>query len=49
VALADEGFRTAALDVDSDSPTGALGLYERNGFRVKRTETVYALEPRSAR
>jgi ribosomal protein S18 acetylase RimI-like enzyme len=49
VALADEGFRTAALDVDSDSPTGALGLYERHGFRVKRTETVYALEPRSAR
>ena len=44
VALADEGFRTAALDVDSASPTGALGLYERHGFRVKRTETVYALE-----
>lgn len=44
VALADEGFRTAALDVDSASPTGALGLYGRHGFRVKRTETVYALE-----
>lgn len=44
VALTDEGFETAALDVDSDSPTGALGLYERHGFRVKRTETVYALE-----
>jgi ribosomal protein S18 acetylase RimI-like enzyme len=44
VALADEGFRTAALDVDSASPTGALGVYERHGFRVKRTETVYALE-----
>lgn len=44
VALTDEGFQTAALDVDSDSPTGALGLYERHGFRVTRTETVYAVE-----
>lgn len=44
VALTEEGFGTAALDVDSDSPTGALGLYERHGFAVKRTETVYALE-----
>lgn len=49
VALADEGFHTAALDVDSDSPTGALGLYERHGFRVTRTETVYALELGAAR
>ena len=44
VALAEEGFRTAALDVDADSPTGALGLYERHGFRVMRSETVFALE-----
>ena len=44
VALADEGFATAALEVDFVSPTGALGLYERQGFRVQRTETVVALE-----
>ena len=44
VALAEEGFRTVALQVDADSPTGALDLYERHGFRVKRTETVFALE-----
>ena len=44
VALSEEGFRTAALDVDTDSPTGALDLYGRHGFRVRRTETVHALE-----
>ncbi|MGV8883677.1 MAG: GNAT family N-acetyltransferase [Rhodoglobus sp.] len=32
-AIAAEGLEVAALDVDSDSPTGALGLYERQGFR----------------
>lgn len=44
VALADEGFRTFALNVDADSPTGALDLYRRCGFQVRRTETVYAIE-----
>ncbi|QMU74523.1 GNAT family N-acetyltransferase [Streptacidiphilus sp. PB12-B1b] len=32
-ALAD-GFDTASLGVDCDSPTGATGLYERIGFRA---------------
>jgi mycothiol synthase len=31
------GFRTASLNVDADSPTGAVGLYERFGFRVRDT------------
>jgi ribosomal protein S18 acetylase RimI-like enzyme len=44
VALAEEGFRTVSLDVDADSPTGALGLYERAGFRAIRTETLFGLE-----
>lgn len=32
-----DGFDTASLGVDADSPTGALGLYERLGFRQERT------------
>ena len=31
------GFDSASLGVDADSPTGALGLYERIGFRVAAT------------
>lgn len=42
VALAEEGFRIGVLDVDADSATGALGLYERHGFRAVRTETLHA-------
>jgi len=42
VALAEEGYRAAALDVDADNPTGALGLYERHGFRTVRTEVLLA-------
>lgn len=40
----EECFRTVALDVDADSPTGATGLYERHGFRVVRTDTLYGRE-----
>lgn len=29
------GYDVASLDVDSENPTGALGLYERAGFRVE--------------
>ncbi|HEX9610186.1 MAG TPA: GNAT family N-acetyltransferase [Candidatus Limnocylindria bacterium] len=32
--LAREGLDTAALGVDADNPSGALGLYESFGFRV---------------
>jgi mycothiol synthase len=31
-AVAEAGLEKAVLDVDSDSPTGALGLYTRVGF-----------------
>lgn len=48
VALAEEGFRMAALQVDTANPTDALGLYERHGFAVRRTETVFAIETPSA-
>ena len=32
-----EGCTAASLDVDADSPTGALSLYERAGFSVRHT------------
>jgi mycothiol synthase len=32
-----DGLTTASLGVDADSPTGALGLYERAGFTVRDT------------
>jgi mycothiol synthase len=32
-----DGLTTASLGVDADSPTGALGLYERAGFTVRGT------------
>jgi ribosomal protein S18 acetylase RimI-like enzyme len=35
--LRDRGMAFAALGVDSQNPTGALGLYERHGFRVHQT------------
>jgi mycothiol synthase len=34
-AAAAEGKRTAALGVDADSPTGAVGVYERLGFTTQ--------------
>ena len=37
-----EGYQRAALDVDSENPTGALGLYERAGFRTDRRWTNYS-------
>ena len=39
----DEGFDRAALDVDSENPTGALGIYERAGFRTTRRWTSFRL------
>lgn len=35
------GYQRAALDVDSANPTGALGIYERVGFRTVRRWTSY--------
>jgi mycothiol synthase len=37
-ALAALGMTEAALSTDSDSPNGALGLYERHGFVRDRSE-----------
>lgn len=36
-AAAADGFVSATLDVDADSTTGAVGLYERAGFTVQAT------------
>jgi mycothiol synthase len=35
------GLATASLDVDSGSLTGAVGVYERAGFTVEASRTVY--------
>jgi ribosomal protein S18 acetylase RimI-like enzyme len=43
LAYRDAGFDEAALDVDSDNPTGALGVYQRAGFRVERRFADYVL------
>lgn len=32
-----DGFKSASLNVDADSPTGAVGIYERLGFKVTNT------------
>jgi mycothiol synthase len=39
-----QGIRKAALTVDSDSPTGATGLYQRAGMRVERSIDVFGKE-----
>jgi ribosomal protein S18 acetylase RimI-like enzyme len=43
-----EGFDRAALDVDSENPTGALGIYENAGFRTTQRWTSYRLMESSA-
>jgi mycothiol synthase len=42
-AYRDAGFDEASLDVDSENPTGALGVYRRAGFEVESRWTNYAL------
>jgi mycothiol synthase len=39
----EEGYDRAALDVDSENETGALGVYERAGFRTDLRWTSYRL------
>lgn len=40
-ALREDGLERAVLDVDSESPTGAVGLYESVGFEtVRRSMTL---------
>jgi len=41
VAYRDAGYDEASLDVDSENPTGALGIYERAGFEVESRWTNY--------
>jgi ribosomal protein S18 acetylase RimI-like enzyme len=41
VRLREAGMTEAMLGVDSDNPTGALGLYERAGFRVHTRSVAY--------
>jgi ribosomal protein S18 acetylase RimI-like enzyme len=43
VRYREAGFDEASLDVDSENPTGALGIYERAGFEVESRWTNYAL------
>jgi ribosomal protein S18 acetylase RimI-like enzyme len=35
------GFEGATLSVDAENPTGALGVYERNGFACVRKAAIY--------
>ena len=41
VALRERGMAEAVLGVDADNPTGAVGVYEANGFVVHRRERSY--------
>lgn len=41
LACRDAGYDRAGLNVDSENPTGALGVYERAGFRVEQRWTGY--------
>jgi mycothiol synthase len=40
-AYQQAGYDEASLDVDSENPTGALGVYERAGFVVESRRTDY--------
>jgi mycothiol synthase len=37
------GYKQVALDVDADSPTGAVGVYERVGFAVELSSVSYSI------
>ena len=39
--LRERGQTSAALGVDADNPSGALGLYERLGFAVDQRATAW--------
>jgi mycothiol synthase len=42
--LRARGLTEAALTVDTENPTGALGLYERHGFREGARMIIYRKE-----
>ncbi|MBA4169416.1 MAG: hypothetical protein H0X68_03315 [Chloroflexi bacterium] len=39
--LHERGMTSAALGVDGDNPTGALGLYEAAGFKIHERYTAF--------
>jgi mycothiol synthase len=41
LVLRDRGMAIAALGVDAENPTGALGVYERLGFKPHQTWVTY--------
>lgn len=43
-AAAEQGYDRAALGVDADNPTGALGVYEAAGFAVDRRHVAFVRE-----
>jgi mycothiol synthase len=43
-AARDAGLERAVLDVDTENPTGALGVYERLGFAPTAREVAYRVE-----
>lgn len=43
-AYRDAGYQESSLDVDTNNPTGAFGLYERVGYEVETRKTIYELE-----
>jgi ribosomal protein S18 acetylase RimI-like enzyme len=42
-AFAAEGLDYAALDVDAENPTGALALYEAQGYQQEKTRVAWSL------
>jgi GNAT superfamily N-acetyltransferase len=42
--LAERGMTEAALSVDAENPTGALALYRKMGFEVRKTRLVHERE-----
>jgi mycothiol synthase len=43
-AFRDDGMQYAELDVDSENPSGALGLYSRLGYEVVHGSAMYSIE-----
>ena len=43
-ASRERGYVTASLNVDTQNPTGALGIYERAGFRQSYRQDSYRLD-----
>jgi mycothiol synthase len=40
----EAGYVESSLDVDTNNPTGAFGLYERAGYEVETRKTTYEIE-----